>query len=97
LLPLCLQLVEDGVLSPLQLAQRLALEPARVLGVQAGSLSPGARANLVLVNPAQPFELRGDRMLSAGRNTPFLGRQLPGRASLTLHAGTVVYGGGNPR
>ncbi len=97
LLPLCLQLVEDGVLSPLQLAERLALGPARVLGVQAGSLSPGTRANLVLVNPAQPFELRGDLMLSAGRNTPFLGRQLPGRASLTLHSGTVVYRGGNPR
>ncbi|TDU25686.1 dihydroorotase [Panacagrimonas perspica] len=91
LLPLGLVLVEDRILTPLQLAERLSLGPARVLGVAAGSMAVGQRANLVLVDPAQPFELRGDQMLSAGRNTPFLGRKLPGRASLTVHAGTIVH------
>lgn len=91
LLPLGLQLVQDGVLEPLQLAQRLCLGPARVLGVPSGTLARGARANLVVVDPDRPFELRADALLSAGRNTPFLGRRLPGRAVLTVHAGTVVY------
>jgi dihydroorotase len=94
LLPLMLQLVADGVLTPLQLAERLTLGPARVLGVAAGTLAPGARANLVVVDPAQAFELRRETWLSAGRNTPFLGRRMPGRARLTLHAGDVVYRSG---
>ncbi len=97
LLPLTLQLVQDRILGPLQLAERLALGPARVLGIAAGSLAPGRRANLVLVDPSRPFELHGGRMLSAGRNTPFLGRELPGRASLTLHAGTIVHRADDPR
>lgn len=97
LLPLTLQLVQDRILSPLQLAERLALGPARVLGIAAGSLALGRRANLALVDPARPFELHGGRMLSAGRNTPFLGRELPGRASLTLHAGTIVHRVDDPR
>lgn len=91
LLALGLQLVEEGVLSPLQLAQRLSLGPARVLGVEAGSLSAGATANLVLLDPAARREVRRENLLSAGRNTPFLGRQLPGRVHLTLHRGNAVY------
>lgn len=91
LLPLGLQLVEDGVLSPLQLAARLSLGPARVLGVQAGRLSSGEPANLLLVDPAARRELHPESLLSAGRNTPFLGRLLPGRVRLTLHRGHVVY------
>lgn len=91
LLPLGLQLVEDSVLTPLQLAARLTSGPAGVLGVAAGSLAVGATANLVLVDPRRPFELRADTLLSTGRNTPFLGRRLPGRACLTVHAGKIAY------
>ncbi|THD00562.1 dihydroorotase, partial [Panacagrimonas perspica] len=47
LLPLGLVLVEDRILTPLQLAERLSLGPARVLGVAAGSMAVGQRANLV--------------------------------------------------
>lgn len=97
LLPLCLQLVEDGVLSPLQMAARLGLGPSQVLGVEAGRIEVGAGANLVLVDPAVRFELGRKTMLSAGRNSPFLGRSLPGRVRLTVHAGTPVYGDGRPR
>lgn len=94
LLPLSLQLVQDGVLTPLQLAQRLCAGPARVLGVAAGSLTVGAVANLALVDAAAPFELRAQALVGAARNTPFLGRTLPGRAVLTVHAGRIAYRAG---
>ena len=97
LLPLTLQLVEEGILTPLQLAGRLSLGPARVLGVEGGSIAPGLRANLALINPANPFSLRAEDLLSAGRNTPFLGRRLPGRVSLTVHQGRCVYRAGTAR
>ncbi|MCC2656579.1 MAG: dihydroorotase [Panacagrimonas sp.] len=95
LLPLMLQMVEDGVIGPIQMAERLALGPARVLGIAAGSLTPGARANVVVLDPARPFDLRREDWISAGRNTPFLGRRMPGRARFTLHAGEVVYRSGD--
>lgn len=92
LLPLCLRLVRDGVLTPLQVAERLAGGPSRVLGIGAGSLAPGAPANLVVVDDHQPFRPEAAGWRSAGRNTPFFGWDLPGRASLTVHAGRIVYG-----
>lgn len=97
LLPLCLQLVADGVLSPLQTASRLGLGPARVLGVDAGRLAPGSAANLCLVDPAARCTPTRETLLSAGRNSPFLGRSLPGRVRLTVHAGTPVYRALPPR
>lgn len=91
LLPLTLQLVADGLLTPLQMAERLALGPARILGVAAGVLARGERANVVVVDPADAFDLSPETWRSAGRNTPFLGRRMPGRARFTLHGGAVVY------
>ena len=95
LLPLMLQLVADGAMRPIQMIERLTLGPARILGVAAGSLARGARANVVVVDPADAFELGHADWRSAGRNTPFLGRRMPGRARITLHAGAVVYRSGD--
>lgn len=91
LLPLSLQLVADGLISPLQMAERLSFGPAQVLGVTTAMLAPQAPANLVLVNPRDPYTLDPDALRSAGRNTPFRGWDLPGRACLTLYRGQVVY------
>lgn len=95
LLPLMLQLVADGAMQPMQVIERLTLGPARVLGVAAGSLARGARANVVVVDPAYAYELGLADWRSAGRNTPFLGRRMPGRVRITLHAGAVVYRSGD--
>jgi dihydroorotase len=79
LLPLSLQLVGDGVLSPLQAAQRLSSAPAAVLGVPGGALQAGAAADVALIDPAAEWSLQPAAMKSAGRNTPFAGRLFPGR------------------
>lgn len=91
LLPLSLQLVRDGLLTPLQMAERLGLGPARVLGIDAGTLAAGSPAHLVLVSADAPFVFERTGMRSAGRNTPFQEWTLPGRACATLHAGTWVF------
>jgi dihydroorotase len=79
LLPLTLRLVEEGLLTPLQAAQRLSAGPAAVLGVRGGSLEPGQPANVVLIDPHAQFVLDPQRLRSRGRNTPFAGWRLPGR------------------
>ena len=96
LLPLGLQLVCEQLLEPLQLAQRLSLGPSRVLGLEPPGVRAGETAQLVLLDPTTRHILRPEALYSAGRNSPFIGTELPGRVKLTLHAGNVVYRAPNP-
>lgn len=91
LLPLTLGLVQEGQLTPLAAAARLSLGPARIAGIEAGSLRPGAPADLCLLDPAPSWVLRPEHLLSAGRNTPFAGWTLQGRVRRTLLDGYPVY------
>ena len=84
LLPLGLALVEEGLLSPLQLAARLVTGPAAVLRQPAPAVTAGATTSLVLIDPAAAWQLDPAAMLSRGRNTPFAGRRFGGRALRTF-------------
>ncbi len=91
LLPLALKW---GVQAKLNLAQTLARvtsAPARILGVDAGRIAPGAPADLVLFDPQAPFRVSAQALKSQGKNTPFLGLELAGRVRATIVAGSVVY------
>ncbi len=91
LLPLALKW---GVQAKLNLAQTLARvtsAPARILGVDAGRIAPGAPADLVLFDPQVPFRVSAQALKSQGKNTPFLGLELAGRVRTTIVAGSVVY------
>ncbi|MGQ0587251.1 MAG: dihydroorotase [Gammaproteobacteria bacterium] len=91
LLPLALRLVDEKLLTPLAAVGRLTLGPARVLGLSAGRLAPGAPAHVTLVDPEARWTLRAGSLKSAGRNTPFDGEAFHGRAVRTLHAGRSVF------
>lgn len=91
LLPLSLRLVQDGLLTVLQAVERLTLGPARVLGLDAGRLAPGAPAQLTLVHPDARWTLRADTLRSAGRCTPFEGQEFRGRTVRTVHRGRTVF------
>ncbi len=91
LLPLALKW---GVQAKLNLAQTLARvtsAPARILGVDAGRIAPGAPADLVLFDPQAPFRVSAQALKSQGKNSPFLGLALAGRVRATIVAGSVVY------
>ena len=91
LLPLALRLVHEKLLTPLQAAARLTAGPARILGIEAGTLKAGAPAHLVLVDPDARWTLRAADLRSAGQCTPFDGAAFRGRATHTLHAGKTVF------
>jgi dihydroorotase len=93
LLPLGLRLVREKLLSPLAMVARLALGPARILGLPAGRLAAGAPAHMTLVDPRARWTLRAAELRSAGHHTPFDGAAFGGRAVLTIHAGRAVFGG----
>ncbi|MDO4553388.1 MAG: dihydroorotase [Bacillota bacterium] len=84
-------LVEGGLLTPLQLIERMSLGPARILGIRAGSLAPGMPADLAVLDVESSYVVRPEEFLSKGRNTPFAGRQVRGRSRRTLAAGQTIF------
>ena len=74
------------------LVTRMSTTPARVFNLPAGgTLAPGAAADVVVIDPAARWVVDPDTFYSKSRNTPFGGRQLRGRADLTIVRGEVVY------
>ena len=90
-LPLALRLVADGVLDLPTLVARLTVGPARILGLPAGTLAAGAPDDLTLVDPERHWRVEARLFRSKGRNTPFEGWEMTGRAVAVLVGGRLVY------
>ena len=94
LLPLALKLIEEGVLTPLQAAERLCLAPSAILGTDGGRLGVGAPADLILIDPSPRWTFSAARLVSAGRNTPFDGIEFRGRLVRSWWRGQPVFSAG---
>ncbi|HVN13530.1 MAG TPA: dihydroorotase [Kineosporiaceae bacterium] len=82
-------MVDTGLLDWAGVAQRMSTAPAaigRVAG-QGGSVQPGSPANVVLVDPGARRVVDPESMATMGRNSPFRGRELPGRVVATFFRG----------
>ena len=90
LLALGLGLVRDGVIAIDRLFALLARNPARILGLETGTLAPGSPADLVLIDPDAPWQINADTMLGAAGNTPFDGLPVQGRAVRVLKGGAEL-------
>jgi dihydroorotase len=88
------ELVESGLLSLPDLVNRMSVMPARIFGLQGGSLAPGSPADVVVFDPKAEWTVRPERFYSKSRNTPFAGRRLRGRAETTVVRGQVVFARG---
>lgn len=91
LLPLSLRLVDDGIMSLPDLIARLTCMPARILGIDAGTLNSGSIADICIFDPHYYWTLTPQNMVSQGHNTPFLDWELKGMVTHTLFAGNIVY------
>jgi dihydroorotase len=91
LLPLALKWGMQRKLTLAQTLARITCEPARILGVAAGRIEPGAPADLVLFDPDAAWRVTGEALRSQGENSPFLGMELAGRVRATVVDGQVVY------
>ncbi len=88
---LSLNLVHEGVLSLHDLLAKLTVNPAALLHIPYGRLSPGQTADLIVFDPERPWTVDPARFLSKGKNTPFAGWRLKGKNLLTLSKGKIVY------
>lgn len=91
MLPLSLTLVRDRVLTAGRMVEAMTVAPARNLGLEAGTLSVGASADLAVFDPEAPWKLDPAALESKSKNTPFGGWDLRGRVGHTLVGGRVVW------
>lgn len=91
LLPLTLALVREGHLSLEQAIRALTTNPASILGIQRGSLTVGASADLTLVDLEEEWLFNRHKLLSAGDNTPFHKWAMTGCVKTTLFQGQISY------
>ena len=91
LLPLTLKWGAELKLPLARTLARITCDPARVLGLEAGTLTAGACADLCLFDPQVHTRVTREALRSQGKNTPFLGYELPGQVRYTLVDGHVVF------
>ncbi|AOL95688.1 dihydroorotase [Porphyrobacter sp. LM 6] len=91
LLAMTLTLVRDGVIDTARAFDLLARNPARLLGVPAGELTPGYEADLALIDPDAPWIIDRRKMAATADNTPFDRQGAQGRV-LGLWKGGVKLG-----
>ena len=92
LLPICIRtLIEPGHLSWPQLIGKLTIGPASILGIQKGTLRPGADADVTLLDPEAPWTIDPTKFRSKSRNTPFAGWEVRGRTHTVIVGGQVRY------
>ncbi len=90
-LPALLRLVERDELSLEVLVARLTSGPASCFGLEAGTLAPGAPADVTLTDLSLRHTVRPEHFLSRSANTPFAGWEMRGRAVTTVVGGRAVY------
>ncbi len=99
--PLALdRLVHGGLMTLAQCVALLSSRPAAILGLPGGSLSPGALADVTLLDLDRTYRVETDRFATKGRNTPFGGWELTGSPVVTIVGGRVAWkarGAGAPR
>ena len=95
LLPLTLKLALEMKVPLTQALARITREPARILGLDAGHLSQGHTADVCVFDAEYYGKVSVAALKSQGKNTPFLGIELPGKVHYTLLQGQIVYDAGS--
>jgi len=84
-------LVETGAIGFATLVERMSCSPARLFHLPGGTLRRGSEADITVFDPTMQWVVDPREMLTKGRNTPYAGMRLTGRATCTIVGGRIVY------
>ena len=84
-------LVKPGLLSFSQLIEKMSANPAKLLGIPAGTLAVGAPADIALVDLNREWTVDANRLHGKSKNTPFKGMTLTGKVVKTFLGGEIVF------
>ena len=85
------ELVLGNYLTPMQMAEKMCYNPAKVIGLDKGDIQVGKVADIVLFDPNETYKIDVNTFASKGKNTPFHNREVTGRVVATICDGRVVY------
>ena len=85
------ELVKKDYLTPVQMAEKLSYNPAKIIGLDKGSLEKGKTADIVIFDPHETYTIRTEDFAGKAKNTPFAGRKVTGKVVNTIVAGEIVY------
>jgi len=92
LLPLALKWGQEQQLSMTDTLRRITINPARIIGSRSGQLAAGARADVCIFDPKGETTVSRKQLKSQGKNTPFMGYNLPGKVCYTIVEGKIMFG-----
>lgn len=85
------ELVAQNYLTPMQMAEKMSYNPAKVIGLEKGDIAPGKVADLVIFDPEKAYTIDKHSFAGKSKNTPFHGRKVTGKVRVTIVGGHVVY------
>ncbi|MBU0984546.1 MAG: amidohydrolase family protein, partial [candidate division Zixibacteria bacterium] len=84
-------LIDKGYLSWRDALSKMTMNPARIFGLEGGSLAVGAVADIAIIDPDKKWTVDADRFRSRSKNSPFVGWKLSGQAAITILGGRIVF------
>jgi dihydroorotase len=85
------KLIEPGILDWTQAIEKMTINPARILGIDKGTLRIGADADITIIDPAARWKVDAAEFRSKSTNSPFIGWELTGRAEVVIVGGKVKF------
>lgn len=85
------ELVDKGYITPMQMAQKMSYNPAKIIGIDRGTLIPGKAADVTIIDPSHEYYIDPSAFVSKGKNTPFGGKKVRGSVVATICNGEFAY------
>ena len=85
------ELVHKGVLTPLQMAEKMSYNPAKIIHSEGGRLEVGRPADITIIDPEKEYVIDSKTFESKGKNTPFSGKKVKGMVKATICDGEIAY------
>ena len=84
-------LVKKNVITPLEMADKMSYTPAKIIGIDKGTLLVGKTADITIIDPDAEYVIDSKTFASRGKNTPFHGKKVRGEIKYTIAGGKIVY------
>lgn len=87
-------LVEENWLTPMELIAKMTWNPAKMLGIDKGTLTVGKAADITIINPKESYKIDTSTFVSKSKNSPFEGFDVKGKVLYTIVDGDIVLENG---
>ncbi|MBO7737015.1 MAG: amidohydrolase family protein, partial [Clostridia bacterium] len=84
-------LYRTGFMTLSEIAQKMSINPAKILNLEGGELKEGGVADIMLADIDKEYTVDPDKFYSKGKNTPFAGHSLYGSVEYTIVDGQIKY------